>query len=142
MTEKEFVEIWIGKIKNGLLKSFPEDFLDDIETEQLNLPGTDIILGEELFGNYEILDTRKNSVTMVDSLAKAKYLIYGNRDKPLSIRIPLNTDSTVKIVKKYESHIDQLLKEIENDFSQKFGKSKNSLTVINEIFHSLNLKRY
>lgn len=141
MTEKEFASDWIKKLMSGMLKSFPENFMDSVEVKDFNLPGIDLILGEELFGNYDLLDTRRNSVLMVDDYYTAKYIIYSNRNKPSRISIPVNADEIPGIVKAYEAHLDSLLKTIEVDYSKVFPKAKNHHGTINEIFHHLNIKR-
>jgi hypothetical protein len=58
VTEKEFVAYWTSRLCNERLKSFPEDFSPETETEVVTLPGVNLLKGEELFGSYEIVDSR------------------------------------------------------------------------------------
>jgi len=141
MTEKEFTAGWIRKLSSGVLKSFPEDFLDSADTKVIKLPSIELILGEELFGNYDLLDTKHNSVLMVDDYYSAKYIIYANRTKPGDIRIPVINEQTTKMVKAYEKHLDETLRVIEKEFNKNFPGSKNHLSTINDIFNHVNIKR-
>ena len=141
MNEKEFSISWIEKISHRLLRSFPDDFINTKEVENINLPKVDLLLGAELFGNYDIVDTKGNSILIVDDYFKAKYIIYSNRLKPQSIEIPRSEQEIMNLVKAYEVHLDSLLKQIESDYNAKFPKSKNHLQLINEMFSCLNIKR-
>lgn len=141
MTEKEFTAVWIRKIPEEYLKTFPEAFIGTEETKILKLPKVELIMGEELFGNYDLLDTRHNSVMMVDDYYTAKYIVYANRTRPAETVIPLTMDSIAKIVRTYEKHLDEILKKIETEYNSAFPKSKNHLNIINEIFNHLNIKR-
>lgn len=142
MTEKEFTAGWIRKLSEGDLKSFPETFLSSpANTREMKMPGIELILGEELFGNYDLLDTKHNSVMMIDDYYTAKYIIYANRIKPAVIRIPEDNSETVKTVKAYETYLDDIIKQIRKEYSKSFPKASNNLAVINEIFNNLNIKR-
>lgn len=141
MTEKEFTAEWIRKLSDGSLKAFPDSFLTTDNTKMVSLPGIDLLLGEELFGNYDLLDTKRNSVLMVDDYYTAKYIIYSNRSKPSKVLIPLVNDEIIKMVKAYEAYLDKILKLIETEYNSLFPKSRNHLTIINDVFNHLNIKR-
>lgn len=142
MNEKEFISRWVEKLSKSALKNYPEDFLGENKVSKLKLPGTSLTLGEELFGNIEIVDTRGNSVLMVNSMSKAKHILYGNKNKPAFISIPEDEKQVVETVKSYEKYLDGILKEIEADFKKNFPETKSFPNVSSEIFNLLNLKRY
>ncbi|MGE5497474.1 MAG: hypothetical protein ACM3Q2_05360 [Syntrophothermus sp.] len=142
MTEKDFVASWIEKLQGGLLPQFPGDYIDGIACSEMALPGKNILLGEELFGSYELIDSEGNSVMVTDSHARAKYVLYSNRVYLNSVKIPEDEQKTADIVKTYEKKIDSLVKDIEKNFKKEFPESKNFLQASNTIFNKLNIKRY
>lgn len=142
MTEKEFTTEWIEKLKSGTLKKFPDEFIAGTDSKDLDLPLKGLLMGEELFGSYELIDPDGNSALVTDSYEKAKYILYSFREKSSRIKIPLDDNKTNEAVKLYEKHLDGLIREIEKDFSTRFSDKKNFLAVSNNIFNSLNLKRY
>jgi len=106
------------------------------------MPGKALVIGGTFFGSIEILTTDGNLFLHVDSHTEAKYIIYSNRNRPLKIAIP-QKDSELKIVvEKYESYIDQLIKQVELDYRKTFPGNKDSAQIINNIFKLLNLIRY
>lgn len=142
MTEKDFVSLWIEKLQGGMLPQFPEAYIDGITCSDMPLPGKNILLGEELFGSYELIDSEGNSVMVTDSHSRAKYVLYSNRIYLNSVKIPDDEQKTADIVKTYEKKIDSLLKDIEKNFKKEFPESKNFLQASNTIFNKLNIKRY
>ena len=95
-----------------------------------------------MFGKYEILDSEGNAVLKAESFTEAKYLLYSNRHKPKSIKIPIDHKVMKNTVSKYENYLDELLEEIKKEFENTFPKSKKLHEITNYIFASLNLKRY
>lgn len=142
MDEKEFVETWVGRIRNELLKKFPEDFLGEIVTREVSFPGRILLLGQELFGTFEIIESNGNVHFQVQSLVEAKYYLYANRNKPMWVSVPTDEKDITSVVKAYELSIDQILMAIEKDYKSKFQGGKNFRQVSNQIFHALNLQRY
>jgi len=142
MLEKDFVKIWVGKIKDGMLKNFPNDFLNEIPAGEIELPGKMLILGPELFGAYELTDSKGNPFLQTPDLYKIKYLLYANRLTFLKTLIPLKEEQITGAVKEYEKHIDSLVSLVEKDFKVNFPDSKNVHSVSNQIFGTLNLQRY
>lgn len=130
------------RLPKGLLKNFPDDFLTDSMCEERAVPGINLVMGEELFGQYEILDSRGNSVLMAESLPEAKYIIYCNRLKPQTIKIPKDENHVRDAVKSYEKHLDSIIRQMETDFKKHVPQSKNFIAVSNDIFNLLNLKRF
>lgn len=142
MTEKEFSNNWISRLREKGIRNFPDDFLGDYETEIINLPSVNLLKGEELFGSYEITDSRGNSVYMAENLFRAKYILYSNRKKPHQLKIPLSDEMVSLAVKNYESYLDSILREIGNEYRNYFPKEKNFPLISSEIFSALNLKRF
>lgn len=141
MTEKEFTINWTEEVSKGLLKNFPNDFILNMESESMKLPGQVLVLGSELFGSYELTDAEGNSLLSADSYYKAKYIIYSNKEKPSSIEVPKDEEEMIKAVKEYEKHLDQIIVALEKQFKKEFPESKNFLQVSNTIFNSLKLSR-
>ena len=141
MTEKEFISRWNNELKGGVLKQFPDDFIQSTDCALLTLPRKSLVLGAELFGSYEILDTDGNLQLQINNLVKAKYIIYANRNKPVEILIPRKEEEILMTVKSYERHLDTILAGISRDYKIAFPDGKNSLQVSNIIFKSLNIIR-
>jgi hypothetical protein len=142
VTEKEFISKWTGMVDHGLLKKFPNEFLSDISCVEMKMPEANLVMGEELFGSFEILDSRGQCIMMADNYYRAKYILYSSRLKPETIQIPGNDEEITTVVKSYEKVIESLVKDIEKDFKKSVPDSPNFLRVSNDIFHQLNLKRY
>ncbi|MCX6152061.1 MAG: hypothetical protein NTX22_16160 [Ignavibacteriales bacterium] len=142
MTGQEFISEWVNKLSSEKIKNFPDDFIDSIECTTIKLPDKNLVLGQELFGKFEILDKDGNSIMLVDDLSIAKYILYSNRYKSVVVTIPKDKAEIKNAVKVYEKLIDGKLKAIEKEFKKQFPKSANLYEVSNKIFNSLNLKRY
>ncbi len=142
MTILEFENKWVQKIKDKLLKSFPNDFIETENCEILNLPGKSLIKGSELFGSLEIIDADGNPFISVDNSNKLKFILYSNFDKPERIKIPLDNSEIKSSVKKYEKHLDEIVRMIINDFKTEFPTSDKQISVSSKIFQLLNLHRY
>lgn len=140
MTEKEFQNIWRDKLKENL-KDFPNDFITDEETTDILLPPKPLIIANELFGNYEISDLDDNVVYTTDNYSKVKYILYANRARPSSIKIPIDLNNIEKLLKLYEKTVDTFLKVMNDEFKKEFPNSKSFPSVSNSILTSLNLKR-
>jgi hypothetical protein len=140
MTEKEFAQTWIDKIKVEL-KPFPGDFLTAAECEILELPGKILFLNPPFFGSYQITDDAGIAILSTDNHFKAKYILYANRTKPLQINIPRDEFHIYETVRDYEKHMDNFLKEMEKDFKQYFPNSKAFKRISIQVFNSLNLTR-
>lgn len=142
MNEKDFIQNKVEEIKSGL-KIFPSDFLNEnISVKEILLPGKILIMGEELFGKYEIVTKEGDSVFQADNYNAAKYLIYSGRTKPAKIVLPIENAAIEKIVRSYEKYLDELVRTIQNDFRRIFSEAKNMNAVVNEIFLRANLIRY
>jgi hypothetical protein len=140
MTEKEFTQNWIDKIR-GELKTFPDDFMGNGEFEIITLPEKLLFLPPPFFDNYQITDENGETYLSTDDHFKAKYVLYGNRTKPAQLKIPLRDLHIYETVRDYEKHLDSFLKEMEKDFKQIFPNSKGFKRISIQVFNSLNLTR-
>ncbi|MCK9279764.1 MAG: hypothetical protein M0P71_04020 [Melioribacteraceae bacterium] len=141
MTEKNFTEYWLKEIR-GNLKKFPDQFLEGISSETKLLPGKILVLGPELFGSYEIIDSDGNPVLQTDDFSKAKYFLYASMYRPKELQIPLDHKQINEVVRDYEKHVDGFLQMMEKEFKEKFPESKKFNSISNHIFNSLSLSRY
>ena len=142
MIEKEFISRWTVSLSENGIKAFPEDFLENMTTEEIKLPGRTLVIGEEFFGNYEILTVDGTAVLQAESQYKAKYIVYSNRKKNTSVKIPVRSEDIKTTVAKYENYLDSIIKEIEADYKKSFPGEKRSNDLTNEIFRVLSLNRY
>lgn len=142
LAEKEFAKNWIKELDGGLLKQFPSDFILDTETETIEMPKIRLLLGPELFGNFEIVDFNGNLFLNASTIEKAKFILYSNRTKPNSVNIPVDEEEIKNLVRLYEQHLDNILRGLEKEFKNTFPDSKNFFETSNLIFVSLNLTRY
>ena len=142
MTEKEFINKWKADITSEGIKYFPFDFLSSQEGIEYNLDEKSLMIGEEFFGKYEILDAKGNVFLQVDDYLQAKYLVYSSRNKVQKINMPKDVSVLKNVLSEYEKYLDSLLIKIQNDYKKIFHSTTNLLSVTNDIFHSLNLTRY
>jgi hypothetical protein len=142
MAEKEFINNWVIKLRNGGLKKFPDEFVLTDDTRSLDLPSKTLILGPELFGTYEILDSQGNKIFQAENIANAKYILYANNCFPERIKIPNSIDDVNSALKSYEQYLDGMVKSIIAEFRTLFPEKKNFFEVSNIIFNSLDLHRY
>lgn len=141
MTEKEFISQEINRIKKDGIKIFPADLINNFETTKLETPGKTLFMGNNIFGQYEIITSDGSPVFQVDNLSKAKYIVYSSFIPGNKIPIPSDKNDIKIIVENYEKYLDSLLIKIREDFVKEFSLSQNKLSVSNEIFRKLNLVR-
>lgn len=142
MTERDFISSCAESIKSEGIKAFPEDFIQFKEFDESNLPGKALVIGQEFFGSFEILSIDGSLILQASNYARAKFIIYSNRQKPASIKIPKSDNDIKPSINKYEEYLDSIIKRIDIDYKKKFPGSKNSSEVINNILRMLNLIRY
>ena len=141
MTSKEFITKKIREISEKGIKKFPDDFLHPCETAEITLPTGYLSIGNEFFGSYEVLKVNGESFCHTDTLIKAKYYVYAGRMKERKIKIPVGEKDIETSVRNYEKYLDNLLKEIENDYISVNPDNKDVNSVVNEVFRLLNLIR-
>lgn len=142
MNDREFIKNYVDKILSDGLKNFPAEFLSTNDLRKFKMPCKALHLGEEFFGNYEILTSEGESFQQVKNYIEAKYIIYSNRDLPAEILMPEDDEKIKQAVKSYESYLDKIVKEIDSAIPKTSLKIKNPAIVISEIFRILNLIRY
>ncbi|GJQ62045.1 MAG: hypothetical protein SCALA702_10980 [Melioribacteraceae bacterium] len=141
MNDKEFIQYYVDKLKTEL-KNFPNDFLPECEVRTISLPGKNILLGSELFGSFEIIDTAGNLVLTADDYSEAKYLLYTNRLHPLEVNLPEDESIREKCVKNYEKYLDRIVNDIMDTYDTKVENGKDKMKIANNVFNQLNLRRY
>ncbi len=141
MNEQQFIKKWIEKIETDPLTKFPNEYINEIETENFNLPGKSFSITSELFGQYELMDIDENIIIQTENLYLVKFLLYANRSKPNSVSIPIATDALKTIVKKYENRLDLIIKDVLENIKVVLPNSE-PLKLSNQIFNLINLKRY
>lgn len=142
MTEKDFIAMWIERIRIEL-KKFPDYFLkrDDSFTV-ITLPTKLLIFPPPLFNTYQIIDEAGDTIYSTDDQYKAKYILYANRARPAEIKIPSNDIRVYEVVRDYEKHLDSFLKEMEIDFKRRWPNSKGFNRISLHVFNSLELIRH
>ena len=140
MNELDFINKWIKSIEENL-PLFPNDLVNNIETEDYKMPEKPISLGSELFGQHEIVDLEGNQILQTDDYNFIKYVLYSNRLKPSSVPKPKSETEIESVVKEYEGILDSKMKEIKNELGRVLPTS-DFLRISNQIFNSLNLQRY
>ena len=142
MTRKEFVQKWTAELSGEGIKNFPSDFIQLKEFEEIKVPGKTLVIGEEFFGNFEVLTVDGTQVYRAESHPEAKFIIYSNRSNPGSVKIPKDKKQIKPALTGYESYIDGIIKKIDSDYRKNFPGRKENATAVNEIFKMLNLTRY
>lgn len=142
MSPTEYEKNWITKIQDDILRTFPEDFLIEIDVNNIDLPGKPLIKGSELFGTYEITDLEGNAYLSSSNIYEIKYILYANKSLPKQIKVPVNGDDFEIIVKQYEKHLDEIVKMINAELSKSIDTPNEQLNILNKIFRALNLQRY
>jgi len=140
MTEKDFIQKWVDKIKSEL-KKFPDDFVHSDNFETVSLPVKILFLNPPLFGSYQLTDEAGDTHYSTDDMFRAKYVYYANRMRPASVHIPVDQLHTYETVRDYERYLDGFLKEMEKDFKQIFQKTKGFKIISAQVFSTLNLTR-
>lgn len=141
METKKFIADSVTKILAAGLKNFPDDFMLPCETEETYLPEKSLIMGDELFGAYEIFTTDGEPVCMVQSYEKGKYLVYAGKGKRGKTVIPKNEADIVIMLNRYNAYLDSIMKEIAERYHLLFGEKKDPNEAISQVFKILNLTR-
>jgi hypothetical protein len=141
LTKKEFVEYWKNKLISEGIKTFPDDFLDNVETLKKKIPAKTLILGSELFGTFEVITTDGEIITQAENYIDAKYYVYASQQRKSEIKFPIDKNLVPLIVKKYEQYIDNIITEVTKDLRKSFPDTKE-INPVAEILKTLNLVRY
>jgi hypothetical protein len=142
LTEKEFISLCIKEIREEGIKSFPSDFIsDDNNSYVLHTGGKTLLIGNEMFGSYEIITTDGSPVLVTDNYDTAKYVIYSSRERTEKINIPADSADVHESVLEYEEHLKSIVQKISSRYKKEFPAG-NTPEIINEIFRKLNLVIY
>lgn len=129
------------KIKSSGIKKFPDDFLFNTDFIEETIPNKILVLGSELFGNFEINTSDGEFFKMVDDLILAKYYIYSSTQRKAIIKIPSSKSDLFNCVIKYEHYFDNIVKTIDSEIPKSISHVEK-LKIINQIIHNLNLIRF
>ncbi len=140
-TEFKLVKEITDKIKSSGLKTFPDDFLNSTNYIEEIIPDKILYIASELFGQYEIKTSNGEFFKMVDDINLAKYYIYASLKRNSILKIPVENSVLIKIIAEYEMYFDNLVKMIQEKILNS-GLNVNSMKLINDIIHSLNLTRF
>lgn len=141
MNIKEFVSQYINNFASKETKSFPEDFTKLTDPKKLELPPKTIVLGNEFFGQYEIITTDGTSLLQATNIFEAKYIVYASRQRTGVILIPQNSSEIKEAIEQYEEYLDSILHDIEGNFLNEFPNSPELHKTTSEIFLKLGLVR-
>jgi hypothetical protein len=142
LSEKLFIENWLSSILSKGVKQFPLHFIDESDLDVISVPIKTLIIGQEFFGNYEIITTDGASVYQASSYDEAKFIVYSSKERNGKAYIPKDKLLIKSLVDSYNNYLDDLLNQINKDYKKNFPDGKNVNAVSNEIFQKLNLIRY
>jgi hypothetical protein len=142
MSEKDFIKHWVDKLTSEEIKSFPQEFINGEVCTSLALPGKALVISNEFFGSYEITTIDGEAFYLTNNYEEAKYIIYANRTKPISIMAPEEKNDFEVINNRYEDYLALFIHKINEFYQKNFSGENNFHSVINEIFRRLNIIKY
>ncbi len=141
MSEKEFINQSVSSLL-PTLKIFPTDFIGITNKRVISVPKKNLIIGNEFFGNYEILTVDGANVYSAKNYEEAKFIVYSSRQSVSEIILPDKDEDVKKAIIEYEKYLNGILQELKSNYKKTFPSEKNFSIVSNEIFRKLNLIRY
>jgi hypothetical protein len=141
VNEADFIFSKSKELSLSGIKNFPLDFINTNKLNEVDVPDKMLVLGKEFFGSFEVSSPNGDFIMTFTNEYEAKYIVYGSQNRKSRIKIPADLTSTKKSVEDYEKYLDQLLREIENDYQKKINRGKNFTSVSSQIFKKLNLTR-
>lgn len=158
LSDKSLKEI-IELVNSKEFRLFPDNFLTTADHEQeqhliypdktwntitefIAIPQKALIIGDEFFGNYDILEPEGEMVLRTDSFVKAKYICYASRFRVSSLLIPISEEYLFKIVAAYENYYDKLLKELFKSIFQVIKNDNKTNEIVKDVLTYFNLTRY
>ncbi len=141
MTEKDFITTLVKKLRAKGIKKFPDDFCDLSDSMIISSPGQNFVLGNNILGYYEVTTTNGDPVFNLESLNKAKFIVYSSRNMTGEIIIPKSETEINNAVRKYEVYLDEILNGIKEEYKKFNPDSRNTGTISSTIFMKLNLTR-
>ena len=141
MNEADFIFSKSKELSLSGIKNFPIDFINTKKMSEVDVPDKMLVLGKECWVSCEVSSPTGDLIMTVTNEYEAKYIVYASQNRKSKIKIPADLTSTKKCVEDYENYLDQLLREIENDYQKKINYGKNYTSVSSQIFKKLNLTR-
>lgn len=141
MNEKDFIFSKSKELQLSGLKSFPAAFTDLKQTQTIEVPDKQLILGKEFFGSFEVTTPSGDFVLTFSNETEAKYIVYASKSRVNKIKIPKKAENIKRVVEEYEKYLDTILQEIRKEYNKRFPTGKNFTLVSNSIFKKLNLIR-
>jgi len=141
VNEADFIFSKSKELSLSGVKNFPLDFINTNKLNEVDVPDKMLVLGKEFFGSFEVSSPNGDFIMTFTNEYEAKYIVYSSQNRKSRIKIPADLTSTKKSVEDYEKYLDQLLREIENDYQKKINHGKNFTSVSSQIFKKLNLTR-
>ena len=124
MNESDFIFSKSKELSLSGIKNFPLDFINTNKLNEVDVPDKMLVLGKEFFGSFEVSSTNGDFIMTFTNEYEAKYIVYASQNRKSRIIIPAELTSTKKCVEDYEKYLDQLLREIENDYQKKLNSEK------------------
>jgi len=141
LNEADFIFSKSKELSLSGIKNFPIDFIKTKKFSEVDVPDKVLVLGKEFFGSFEVSSPTGDFILTFTNEYEAKYIVYASRNRQNKIKIPSDLTSTKICVEEYEKYLDQLLREIENEYQKKIKQGKNFTSISNQIFKKLNLTR-
>jgi hypothetical protein len=141
VTEKDFITTLVKELRAKGIKKFPDDFCDLSDSMVISSPGQNMVLGNNILGYYEVTTTDGDPVFNLESLNKAKFIVYSSRNMTGEIIIPNSETEINNAVRKYEVYLDEILNSIKEEYKKFNPDSRNTGTISSTIFMKLNLTR-
>jgi hypothetical protein len=141
LNEKDFIFSKSKELQLSGLKSFPAAFTDLKQSQTIDVPDKQLLLGKEFFGSFEVTTPSGDFVLTFSNENKAKYIVYASTSRTNNVKIPKDLESIKKVVEDYEKYLDTILLEIRKEYTRRFPTGKNLTLVSNSIFKKLNLIR-
>ncbi len=142
MSEKLFIEDCLSNILLTGIKQFPLHFIDESFLDIINIPKKTLVIGQNFFGNYEIITTDGEPVYQASNYDESKFIVYSSRQRNGKTYIPKDKSKIKPLVDAYNIYLDNIFEQIKRDYKKNFPDGKNLLAVSNEIFQKLNFLRY
>lgn len=141
MNEKDFIFSKSKELQLSGIKDFPAAFSDLKQSQIIDVPDKQLILGKEFFGSYEVTTPSGDFTLTLDNETEAKYIVYASRNRTKKIKLLQKQDEVKRVVEEYEKYLDSILQEIKKEYTKRFPNGKNFTSVSNSIFKKLNLIR-
>ena len=124
------------------VKRFPDAFVkagSKTEWEEIGIGAEKIKLGERGIGVQEICDAEGNHLMEVQSIEKAKYIVYAKQKDEQIVKAPDSAIVIKKAVKDYEIYARQIKEELYRAFMEKCGDHSRSENLTMQVLEEYGL---